>query len=171
MSTTPGCDSLFYMARRRTRTSFSKGNKRSSASIEAQKQTIARLVTEGLWVSQQPEVAAKLRGPNMAKSLPGKKNGRWLPVGTKRLGAGGHYIKVKIAEPNVWEYEHRVVAESKMGRPLRKGEHVHHLNSDKFDNRAENLVVMTHADHSALPNGQNGHARCTICGYRHPAHP
>lgn len=47
-------------------------------------------------------------------------------------------------------HEHRVVAEQKIGRPLLPGEHVHHIDGDKHNNRPENLVVMTASDHLRL---------------------
>ena len=37
---------------------------------------------------------------------------------------------------------HRHVAERKLGRKLRKGEVVHHINRDKTDNRRSNLFVF-----------------------------
>ena len=46
--------------------------------------------------------------------------------------------------------EHRYVAESFLGRKLKKGEVVHHINGDKADNRIENLQVMTMAEHTRL---------------------
>ena len=43
--------------------------------------------------------------------------------------------------------EHKVILEEKIGRKLKSNEVTHHVNGDKEDNRAENLVVMTRSEH------------------------
>jgi hypothetical protein len=49
------------------------------------------------------------------------------------------YIRIRVNGKR--RYEHQVNAEQKLGRPLKKGEVVHHTNEIKGDNRPENLEV------------------------------
>jgi hypothetical protein len=45
---------------------------------------------------------------------------------------------------------HRYVVEQYFGRKLKRDEVVHHINLNKFDNRIENLVVMSNSTHRKL---------------------
>ena len=64
------------------------------------------------------------------------------------------------------EYEHRLVAESMLGRPLALGEVVHHINRDTHDNRPENLAVVTVAEHSKIHHPPR--VRPEYCGCGRP---
>lgn len=79
-----------------------------------------------------------------------------------RVGVGHH-----LADVRGYAYEHRVVAEKKLGRRLRRGEHVHHVDGDKTNNRPKNVAVLTAAQHR-LAHRKPGGKRKRNPGERNP---
>lgn len=45
---------------------------------------------------------------------------------------------------------YRVIMEEHLGRKLETWEIVHHINGDHYDNRLENLTIMTNSEHARL---------------------
>lgn len=100
-----------------------------------------------------------------------EKNHNWKGGRTK-TEHGYILIRVDIshhlADIRGYAYEHRLIAEEILGRPLKKNEIVHHVNGIKDDNRKENLIVLqTVKRHCALhprkPKYQNHLIECA-CG-------
>jgi hypothetical protein len=60
----------------------------------------------------------------------------------------GHYRGKTIS--GIRRDEHRVIMEGILGRKLLGTERVHHINGNKRDNSAENLIVLSVSDHVSL---------------------
>ena len=68
--------------------------------------------------------------------------------------------------PRAWStgyvYVHTIVAENKIGRLLRGGEVVHHLNENRRDNRPENITVTNQSVHAATHRKEAGEKRVKL---------
>ena len=73
----------------------------------------------------------------------GKLSGTWKG-GRRAYPSCKGYVTVNVS-PGKRMAEHRFVMQNHLGRELRKGEVVHHLNEDPSDNRIENLVLCESA--------------------------
>ena len=84
----------------------------------------------------------------------GTKNPAWK--GGRRVNYGGYIQIYKPEHPRAAKrlklvFEHHLVMEQKLGRYLKKGEVVHHLNGIKDDNRIENLQLLKNqAEHAKM---------------------
>ncbi len=92
----------------------------------------------------------------VAENATSWKGGRYLdPAGYVLVYRPGH----PRARWNGHAYEHVLVAEAKAGRPLEKGEHVHHVDGNKANNDPANLLVLSASDHMRLHARQRaGHS-------------
>lgn len=52
---------------------------------------------------------------------------------------------------------HCIIAESIIGRSLKKDEVVHHIDKNKLNNHPDNLMVMLRSDHTKLHHKERGH--------------
>ena len=88
-----------------------------------------------------------------------ERNGHWKGgVMLTRDRKGRLYRKIRIK--GKYRLEHDLVMESHIGRKLRKGEVVHHVNENTLDNRLENLRLMLVGEHMRLHNtGDRNHRR------------
>jgi len=61
------------------------------------------------------------------------------------------YIQIRVVgKPKNIIKLHRYLMEIKIGRPLKSSEIVHHINEDRFDNKIENLQIVTRSQHNKI---------------------
>jgi hypothetical protein len=79
----------------------------------------------------------------------GNKNGMWK--GGRSIASNGYVLirlpKHHLADKRGYVYEHRLIAEQKLGRRLKKGEVVHHKDHNRLNNTYENIEVHQSIKH------------------------
>lgn len=89
----------------------------------------------------------------MAKHNIGPKNGMWK--GGRTVTEHGYVLirvgtKHHLSDSRGYAYEHRLVAESLLGRRLKLFEQIHHKNGARNDNRVSNIEVTAGRAHHAV---------------------
>lgn len=64
-----------------------------------------------------------------------------LPIGTRRLDACGYVLIKVVPGKGRWKAEHVIVMEHLLGRELRNGEVIHHVDGDRQNNAGGNLYL------------------------------
>ena len=73
-----------------------------------------------------------------------------LPVGSTNHDSYG-YVRVKVIEGHgPWKKQHTLVMEEHLGRQLKKGEVIHHIDGNKKNNRLDNLYLCNRKEHSKI---------------------
>lgn len=86
----------------------------------------------------------------------GEHNPAWK--GGRRIRNG---YAVTWTDVGMYRFEHRIVMEEMLGRPLTSNEIVHHVNGDSLDNNPKNLRVMMQSEHMSLHRREQEAARET----------
>jgi hypothetical protein len=67
------------------------------------------------------------------------------PVGAERLTTGDNYVKVKVAEPNVWEFKHLLLWRQHHGE-IPENHAVVFIDNDRSNIAIENLQLISRAE-------------------------
>jgi hypothetical protein len=78
---------------------------------------------------------------------PGNRPQTWVPVGTESAATKVGYIKVKVADPNVWRLRSHLVWEAHHGKPLPEGWIIRRRDGDPTNDDISNLEAMPRGKH------------------------
>ncbi len=87
-------------------------------------------------------------GPNKTSFKKGNIPESWVPVGSETHRTDG-YLKIKIAEPNVWKLKHHYVWEKHHGK-IPAGHNVIFLDNDRNNVEISNLALIEKKEHLTM---------------------
>lgn len=82
--------------------------------------------------------------PNSGSFKKGNRPQTWLPVGSEVMSTDG-YLKVKIAEPNKWQFKHILAWEEAHGK-VKPGQIIIFIDGDHRDCSIDNLTAINRAE-------------------------
>lgn len=120
-------------------TSYQCGKYNHFCSIECRRLG-AYLMSQNITVEDRERRSKQIIKVNKTMNNHGERRKRQADT-LRGRGSGKGYTKVNGV------HRHRAVAEKMLGRPLKRGEIVHHIDGDKKNDTPENLQVMTQSEH------------------------
>lgn len=98
-----------------------------------------------------PKTESHRRAIGAAQKIAWQTKRKRMPVGSTWTDGFG-YIRVKVtAGAGRWPLQHVLAMEEALGRNIRRGEVVHHVNGDRADNQIENLYLCeSHLHHQRI---------------------
>ncbi|HDT2074307.1 TPA: HNH endonuclease [Enterobacter roggenkampii] len=104
---------------------------------------------DGRFKAGQPKIPGSgAKTPNATSFKKGNRPANYVPVGTEIIDGDG-YRRVKVADPNEWEFVHLRVWEQQNG-PIPPGAVIRFLDGDKQNVTPGNLVKVSKAEHLHL---------------------
>lgn len=98
----------------------------------------------------------KIPGSEKGYFKSGHRPHNWVPIGTETLKTVG-YIAVKVAEPNVWEFKHRLIWQEAHGE-IPPDVRIIFLDANPLNLELENLAAVTNDE--LLEMNRNGFKFC-----------